>query len=389
MYYGLPGTYLDWGVGARAMGIGKAFTALADDASAMYYNPAGMVQVRSGELTGMVANLFEDTIYGFSGFIHPTQQAGVFGIGAVVLNSIDFEERNMYKVLGKFSDIRRCIFISYAKRIAPRIAWGSNMKIVSHRMAMYHDTKMGLDIGMLFGPWWQYLTTGIVVKNIITPKLKLDRYTEVFPIVLQIGVSVRMLNNNLIFNMDINKSGNQLPYARFGGEYWLRKKTIALRAGIDDTEICAGFGIKFDNYWVDYAFGMQDIGYMHRVSFTWCFDTFGIQLIAEPKVFSPVGKFNETKIKIRIKRIEKIKGWSLTIMNKEGYTVRYFEGKDEVPLYVIWDGRDEKAQVVPDGEYKCILEIMDKAGDIFRSIPEKVYIMTTVPEITVPMKIGE
>ncbi len=38
------------GQGSRALGMGGAFTAIADDASAIYYNPAGMMQNRGSEI---------------------------------------------------------------------------------------------------------------------------------------------------------------------------------------------------------------------------------------------------------------------------------------------------------------------------------------------------
>ena len=41
------------GVGARAMGMSGAFTAVADDASAAYWNPAGLAQLESLEIQGM------------------------------------------------------------------------------------------------------------------------------------------------------------------------------------------------------------------------------------------------------------------------------------------------------------------------------------------------
>ncbi|HTC19912.1 MAG TPA: hypothetical protein VK859_03635, partial [bacterium] len=50
----------DLGVGARAMGLSGAFVAVADDASAVYWNPAGLVQLDRPELDGMYGSYFND-----------------------------------------------------------------------------------------------------------------------------------------------------------------------------------------------------------------------------------------------------------------------------------------------------------------------------------------
>lgn len=388
-YYGLPGEYLQWGAGARAMGMGRAFCGLSDDLSAIYFNPAGLIQIRSGQATAMTSILFEDTFYSFLGFGHPTQKAGVFGIGVVSLNSGNLEETNIrQEVLGEFKDSRQCMFISYARRAFPKMSYGASMKLVSQQLSSYRDTGIGIDGGLFLTPW-NNLSLGFTLKNIISPGLKLKDEDEKFPISLNTGLGARMLNNNLIFTMDVNKTLKQSLQAQIGGEYWLQKRTIALRMGVDNSGLNVGFGIKRNKYGVDYAFGSQDMGISHRLSFTWLFDTFGIRLIPEPNVFSPAGKINQTKIKIQVKQLEKIKGWSLTILDKRGNIMRCFEGKDDIPPFVAWDGKNEREEIVFDGEYLCVLEIMDKSGDIFKSIPESVFLTTTTTEITVPMKIGE
>lgn len=388
-YYGLPGEYLQWGIGARAMGMGGAFSGLSDDVSAIYFNPAGLTQIKSGQATAMVSNLFEGSFYNFLGFVHPTQKAGVLGLGVVLLSSGDMEETNIrQETLGKFNDSRQGIFVAYGKRITRSISCGASVKLVSQQISSYNGTGIGLDGGLFLTPW-NHLSLGLSLKNIIPPKLKLSIDEEKFPFSLQAGLGSRMLNNNLIFTMDIDKSLNQSLHARIGGEYWLRKKTIALRMGVDSSKLNAGFGIKRDKYGFDYALGFQDIGVSHRLSFTWSFDTFGIQITPEPDVFSPTGKFNQTRIKIQAKQLEKIKRWSLTIFNKWGNNIRYFEGNDDLPPYVIWNGRDEKQQIVSDGEYVCVLEIMDKLGETFKSVPESVFIVTTTSDVSVPMEIGE
>ncbi|MFH1897742.1 MAG: PorV/PorQ family protein [Candidatus Desantisbacteria bacterium] len=388
-YSGLPGEYLQWGTGARAMGMGGAFAGLSDDVSAIYFNPAGLTQIKSGQATAMASNLFEGSFYNFLGFAHPSQKTGVLGLGVVLLSSGDLEETNIrQETLGKFNDSRQGIFVSYGKRIARSISCGASVKLVSQQISSYNGTGIGLDGGLFLTPR-DRLSLGLSLKNIISPKLRLKEEEEKFPFSLSAGLGSRMLNNNLILCMDVDKTLGQSLHARIGGEYWLRKKTIALRIGVDGSKLNAGFGIKRDKYGFDYALGFADIGVSHRLSFTWSFDTFGIQITPEPDVFSPTGKFNQTRIKIQAKQLEKIKRWSLTIFNKWGNNIRYFEGNDDLPPYVIWNGRDEKQQIVSDGEYVCVLEIMDKLGETFKSVPESVFIVTTTSDVSIPMEIGE
>ncbi|MBI4777563.1 PorV/PorQ family protein [Candidatus Desantisbacteria bacterium] len=388
-YSGLPGEYLNWGVGARAMGMGRAFCGLSDDLSAIYFNPAGLTQIKSGQVTAMTSPLFEGTFYNFLGFGYPTQKAGVLGLGVVLLNSGKLEETNIrQEELGEFKDSRQCVLVSYARRAIPRISYGVNMKLVSQQLASYRDTGIGIDGGLLFSPW-NHLSLGLTLKNIISPRLKLKETDEKFPLSIHTGIGARMLDNNLTLTMDVDKTLKKSLQAQIGGEYLMQKRTLALRMGMDNNGASIGFGVKRDKYGLDYSFGSQELGVSHRLSLTWLFDTFGIQLIPEPNVFSPSGKINQTKIKIQARQLEKIKEWSLTILDKQGNTVRHFEGKDIIPASVVWDGKDEREEIVPDGEYSCVLEVTNKTGDSFKSAPSSVFVVSAAPEVSVPMEIGE
>jgi len=56
-----------WGVGARAMGMGGAYTAVADDYSALFYNPAGLAQLENSEILGSFSHLSVENSASFNG----------------------------------------------------------------------------------------------------------------------------------------------------------------------------------------------------------------------------------------------------------------------------------------------------------------------------------
>ncbi len=80
---GQPGEIFDWGMGARSLGMGKAFTAVADDASSAYWNPANMQLLNSQEASFLHSTLWEGTNYDAISYVFPTAQRKAFGLTVV------------------------------------------------------------------------------------------------------------------------------------------------------------------------------------------------------------------------------------------------------------------------------------------------------------------
>ena len=78
---GMPGTYLQMGVGARALGFGKAYTALATDATAIYWNPAALADQNPYQVYFTHSLLFYDTHFDYLAGSLPTRDLGSFGLG--------------------------------------------------------------------------------------------------------------------------------------------------------------------------------------------------------------------------------------------------------------------------------------------------------------------
>src|SRR5258708_39869242 len=76
---GQPNEFMSYGAGARSLAMGAAFVGVSDDASATYWNPAGLSQVTRKELTLLKATLFADPTYDFYSFLKPSKKGGSAG----------------------------------------------------------------------------------------------------------------------------------------------------------------------------------------------------------------------------------------------------------------------------------------------------------------------
>src|SRR6266852_2891154 len=85
---------LSVGVGARAVGMGESFTAVADDLSALHYNPAGLGQLKSTQLSLMHDSYLDGGFYDTLGFAYSLGDSGTLGLGLNYLNYGSIDQRD-------------------------------------------------------------------------------------------------------------------------------------------------------------------------------------------------------------------------------------------------------------------------------------------------------
>src|SRR4030066_1696025 len=78
--------FLSIGVGPRANAMGGAFTSLANDASAMYWNPAGIALIDQYQAIFTYTKLFADINLNYFGIVIPADEFGSFGVSVTALN---------------------------------------------------------------------------------------------------------------------------------------------------------------------------------------------------------------------------------------------------------------------------------------------------------------
>ena len=102
------------------MGVGTAYTALSDEITSLYWNPAGLGRTTRQQVYGLYEQLYEDTTYGFVGYSIPFHKIGVFGVGLIILRTdhIPYYEYKPEisrdpKYMGEYYKTQSMLVISY------------------------------------------------------------------------------------------------------------------------------------------------------------------------------------------------------------------------------------------------------------------------------------
>ncbi len=238
---GQAGAFLRYGIGGRALGMGRAFVGVADDASGVYWNPAGIVGTKRFELSSMYTNLYFDSEYAYFGLVIPRisdevqDKVGRFfvgpssaiGFGWVGLSMADFQQTtHTGVVLGNFGLSENAFLAAWSREEIGTwgiLRYGVNFKFVTQNFSglrssttfnsnqVSRDWSGGMDIGLTFRPInaplfniisIRYLIPfqfGFVLQNLIQPTWNLmDAHVDRFPRVLRWGVSYRMIIKDFV-----------------------------------------------------------------------------------------------------------------------------------------------------------------------------------------------
>lgn len=287
-------------VGARAAGMANAFSALADDITAVYWNPAGLTQLQMKELSVSYNAYFVDTSAQFIGY---GQKLGPGHLGASLnmLSVKDIEKRSVTggdantPDLGTFKTQDMAGSLAYAHQLdlsGHNLSLGAALKYISSDLG--DTTGVGLsygnvtakadtfalDLGALM-PLGQpdsfkggSLQASLAVLN-LGGELKFKDEGDPLPLDIKPGLAWKgKLNNrplNAVLDSDILVN-DSLTLVNLGFEYWFIEQ-MAFRTGYQLKEdnpapgFALGLGFKHTNLSVDYAFvPFGNLGDTHRVS---------------------------------------------------------------------------------------------------------------------------
>ena len=195
--------FLDIGVSARAVGMGEAFTAIADDATAIHYNVAGLAQMDDRQVVFTHIEYLVDINYEFAALAWPSYRfGGTFGVAIYALDAGDMLETTYENPVGytdpltgesaTFSAQEHALAISYARSLTDHFSIGATWKLIDELYAEERATGWACDVGTTYDTGYRGIKMSMVISN-FGPEMKFLNDEYPLPINFKFAASANVL----------------------------------------------------------------------------------------------------------------------------------------------------------------------------------------------------
>ncbi len=271
--------FLKIGVGARAISMGQAFVAIANDASALYWNPAGTARLYQNEAVFSYTDWLADISHNYVGFVYAMGAQGSIGISVTALSMGRMEVTTVDEPDGTgntFGASSYAAGITYARNLTDRFSIGMKFKYIRESIWDMGASGVAFDLGTIYNIGFEGLKLGMSMSNfggemrfeggsLLTAY---DAYPEEgnvapvdafvktmaypLPMTFRLGLAYTFIENEkmtLHSGLDFVKVNDREEGANFGAEY-IWNNMISVRAGYqfnadDDYEYGLAFGGGF------------------------------------------------------------------------------------------------------------------------------------------------
>ena len=293
-------TFLEVDVGARATSLGGAYTSVANDVSALYWNPAGIAWNQGFQIEFSHSPWLADISHNFFGITQsiPSINSSV----GFSLISMDYGEQAVRTVdrpegTGEYYDASdMSLAVSFAMSLTERFSFGLTGKYITQKIYSATGSAFAIDVGVFYNTELKGLRIGASVSNfgsqiqlagrhlttVVDPDPLVDNFDRVpvnyktgaydLPLLFRAGISYQRDLNSLgeiLLSVDLNHPSNATESISMGFEYGFGKifylRTgyknlferdsivgLSFGAGID-YQIQGSLGIRFDYSWQDWG----------------------------------------------------------------------------------------------------------------------------------------
>lgn len=270
-------------VGARPMGMGGAFTALADDVTATFFNPAGISALGQREVTAMHAALSYDRNFNFIAGAFPNHKGeSAWGLSYTRFSIDGIPETRLadavnpvvnpdgtVTIFSLFDDVEDNFAVQYGWKINDQLRLGAAARLHHRDLFGREANGFGTDFGALYQAT-RDVRLGLSIRHIFEQiRENTTQHRDDVPFLVTAGLAVRGWKDTM-WVLDIFAEEADGFGVRGGVEKWWNDH-YALRAGYNDGEFSAGGSARYQKFQFDYAFQTDDIGDINRVSMIYRF----------------------------------------------------------------------------------------------------------------------
>lgn len=297
--------FLGISAGPKATAMGSAFTAVADDATSLYYNPGGFSRMGNSQFIFTHTYWLVDTRFNWLGFIYNLNGTNAIGIS---LTQLDYGEEDVTTVLlpegtgEKWGASDIAAAFSYARNLTDRFSIGGSVKYIQQKIFNETASAFAIDVGLLFITQFNDMKLGMSISNFgtdmrmegkdlltrvdldpdalghnetIVSNLKTDSWT--LPLFFRVGLSMDVLkskNSQLTLAVDALRPSDNTEILNIGGEYafnqmfFLRGGYKSLFRKNSEEGLTFGAGLNFSfgsniSWGLDYCF--MDFGLFETI----------------------------------------------------------------------------------------------------------------------------
>lgn len=284
--------FLKIGVGGRAAALGESFVAISNDASALYWNPAGLAQFKTDEVIFSHNIWLVDINHDFLGAVYHLDSDNTFGISLISLSMDKMPVTTEFAPFGNgeyfgFSDI--ALSVSYARKMTEQFSFGGTVKYIEETLDKLKMRGVMIDIGTYYRTGLGSTRFAVTVSNfgaelapdgevvLVGNRKNSEWQSFAPPTIFRIGFAFEPYQDeehSLTTSIQLNHPNDNSENVSLGVEYsW--KRILFLRGGykinVDEQNYSFGAGvnvpISIAEFTFDYAFAnFERLGSAHRFS---------------------------------------------------------------------------------------------------------------------------
>ena len=293
-------SFLEIGVGARAVAMGGAYASVANDASALYWNPAGIAWVNGFQAELMHTEWLAGTKFDYVGLVAPIPfLRSSFGVSFTSLDYGESPVRTVERPEGtgeRYGARDFAVGITYAMSLTDRFSFGLTGKYIAQRIWSETGNTMAIDVGVFYNTMLEGLRLGASISNfggeiqltgrhlttVHDPDPRVENFDRVpvlyktgaysLPLLFRVGISYDRKFGQLgtvLVSMDVNHPSNTTESINLGMEYGFANM-FYFRAGYQnlferdsingmtigggiDYYLAGRMGIRVDYAWSDWG----------------------------------------------------------------------------------------------------------------------------------------